>query len=188
MKQEYTFFPLTLERWKDIEELFGERGACGGCWCMTWRLSQKDFEKNKGAGNKKLLKKIVLSGKEPGIIAYYNNTPAGWIAFAPREEYIKLENSRVLKRLDEKPVISVTCFFIRKDLRRSGLSIKLLQEVIRYAKKSDIKIIEGYPVSPYTNNMPAPFAWTGLPSSFERAGFVIAAKNGKRKIMRYYLK
>ena len=26
--------PLTPDRWDDFETLFGERGACGGCWCM----------------------------------------------------------------------------------------------------------------------------------------------------------
>jgi GNAT superfamily N-acetyltransferase len=181
------FHPATIKRWKDIEKLFGERGACGGCWCMTWRLTSREFDKNKGEGNKKLLKKIIDGGKEPGIIAYDEKGPAGWCAFAPREEYIRLEKSRVLKRIDDKPVLSVTCFFVRKDLRRTGLSTKLLAETIAWAKKKKIKIIEGYPVTPYTKNMPAPFAWTGLPGTFEKAGFKIAAKQGSRVIMRYYL-
>jgi hypothetical protein len=25
--------------WADLEALFGGNGACGGCWCMYWRLS-----------------------------------------------------------------------------------------------------------------------------------------------------
>jgi hypothetical protein len=32
------FHPLTPERWHDLEQLFGTRGACGGCWCMWWRV------------------------------------------------------------------------------------------------------------------------------------------------------
>ena len=43
--QNLTFYPLTPERWKDFEELFGPRGACGGCWCMWWRLKRSEFEK-----------------------------------------------------------------------------------------------------------------------------------------------
>jgi hypothetical protein len=33
--------PVTPARWPDLEQLFGERGACGGCWCMVWRLSRQ---------------------------------------------------------------------------------------------------------------------------------------------------
>ncbi|KAB2877923.1 hypothetical protein F9K33_15130, partial [bacterium] len=68
----FRFHPLTPARWDDFEQLFGERGACGGWWCMTWRLKKSEFDKQKGAGNKKAMKKMVSGGKEPGIMAYYN--------------------------------------------------------------------------------------------------------------------
>ena len=45
------FRALTKETWKDFENLFGERGACGGCWCMSWRIKKAEFEKCKGDGN-----------------------------------------------------------------------------------------------------------------------------------------
>jgi hypothetical protein len=56
------FYPLTAERWEDLEELFGERGASGGCWCMWWRLKRSEFERQKGEGNRLALKRIVDSG------------------------------------------------------------------------------------------------------------------------------
>ena len=59
-----TFKNLKMDTWQDFERLFGEKGACGGCWCMYWRLRSKDFEKGKGAGNKRGMKKLV---KEDGI-------------------------------------------------------------------------------------------------------------------------
>jgi hypothetical protein len=40
--------PLTPDRWDDFEELFGSRGAYGGCWCMWWRTTRKEFEAFKG--------------------------------------------------------------------------------------------------------------------------------------------
>ena len=49
------FKPLTVALWSDLEELFGPRGACGGCWCMFWRLKRSEFEKQKGEGNKYML-------------------------------------------------------------------------------------------------------------------------------------
>ncbi|HET7870964.1 MAG TPA: hypothetical protein VFL42_00520, partial [Terriglobales bacterium] len=99
--------PATADRWPDLERLFGENGACGGCWCMTWRRKRSDFDKEKGAGNKRALKRLVESGRPPGVIAYFQGRPAGWCAVAPREEYPVLTRSRVLGPVDEQPVWSI---------------------------------------------------------------------------------
>jgi hypothetical protein len=64
-----SFIPLTKERWSDFETLFGVRGACGGCWCMLWRLTRSEFERQKGEKNKQAMKTIVESGEVPGILA-----------------------------------------------------------------------------------------------------------------------
>ena len=47
-----SFHPLTPERWPDLERLFGVRGACGGCWCMWWRLPRATYNEQKGEGNR----------------------------------------------------------------------------------------------------------------------------------------
>ncbi len=166
-----TFKLLTPETWKDFENLFGERGACAGCWCMWWKLKRSQFDKQKGAANKKAQKKIVSSGITPGIIAYIDRNPAGWCAIEPREAYPVLENSRILKRLDDQPVWSVTCFFVDKKFRRKGISIELLKEAVKFAKKNKAKIIEGYPVEPEKEKAPDTFVYHGLASAFLKAGF-----------------
>lgn len=183
-----TFHPLELKRWDDFEQLFGARGACGGCWCMSWRLGRSDFERQKGTGNKRAMKNLVKKKEQIGIIAYADGVPIGWCAVAPREAYIKLEHSRVLKRIDDKPVWSITCFFIRKEFRRKGISVELLKGVIDYCRKKSVGIIEAYPIIPYSTSMPAAFAWTGLLASFTKAGFTVAKRWSKaRPIVRYYL-
>ncbi|MCX6169711.1 MAG: GNAT family N-acetyltransferase [Ignavibacteriales bacterium] len=183
-----TFKPLTEKTWNDFENLFGERGACGGCWCMSWRLKSSDFEKQKGIGNKKTMRGLVKKKEQIGIIAYIGKRPIGWCAVAPREKFIRLDNSRVLERVDNESVWSITCFFIIKEFRRKGLSTELLNGVINYCKKKKVKILEGYPTVPYNKNIPAAFAWTGIPISFERAGFKEVERRSKsRPIMRYYL-
>jgi len=101
------FQPATASRWSDLEELFGERGACGGCWCMFWRLPRKEWDAKRGAGNKRASRKIVISGQTaPGVIAYVGKAPVGWCAIAPRAEYVALERSRILRPLDDLPVWS----------------------------------------------------------------------------------
>jgi GNAT superfamily N-acetyltransferase len=183
-----TFKPLTEKTWNDFENLFGSRGACGGCWCMSWRLKSSDFEKQKGAENKKTMKDLVKRNQQIGIIGYIGKKPIAWCSVAPREKFIRLENSRVLRRIDNEPVWSITCFFIAKEFRRMGLSTELLKGVIAFCKKKKVKIIEGYPTVPYGKEIPAAFAWTGIPSSFKRAGFEEVARRSKsRPIMRCYI-
>jgi len=183
----FTFHPLTPDRWSDFEILFGKNGACGGCWCMAWRLSSKDFKQNQGEPNRKTMKKIVASQMPPGLLAYDNKEPVGWIALAPRETFVRLENSRILARIDDKPVWSVVCFFVRKDHRKQGLSTELLHAAAKFAKKHKAKILEGYPQE-LKKDLPAPFVWTGLASAFRKAGFKEAARRSKtRPIMRLEL-
>jgi GNAT superfamily N-acetyltransferase len=184
-----TFEPLTINNWNKFEELFGKKGACGNCWCMYYRLKRQDFQKGKtNDGNKSAMKEIVRKGQPTGLIGFDKGQAIAWCAFAPREDFIKLENSRVHKRIDDKAVWSIPCFFINKNFRRQGISVELLKGVINYARANGIKIIEAYPAIPTKEKLPDSFAWIGLFKSFERAGFEIADRKSKnRPMVRYYL-
>jgi len=155
---------------------------------MLWRLTKPEFDENKGDGNKKLMKKLVSKDEQIGIIAYAGKKPIGWCAVAPREQYIKLNSSRVLKPIDEQKVWSIPCFFLTKEYRRKGLSTEILKGVIAYCKKKKVTVLEAYPIIPYSGNMPAAFAWTGILSTFLKAGFVEEKRWSKaRPIVRCYL-
>lgn len=182
------FHPVTPKRWSDLAKLFGERGACGGCWCMYWRLTRTQYDRQKGLANKQALKSLVDSGQTPGLLAYAHGEPIGWCSIGPRENYSALERSRVLKRVDERPVWSVVCFFVAKPFRCRGVTSRLLKAAVTYAKKNGARIVEGYPVEPKTGKMPDVFAYTGLPSAFREAGFVeVLRRSETRPIMRYFL-
>ena len=183
------FYPVTKGRWEDFEKFFGKHGACGGCWCMWWRLTRKEYDQQKGAGNKRAMKNIIQSGDVPGILAYIDNEPVAWCSVAPRDKFPSLDRSRVLKRVDNLPVWSVACFFIAKDYRHRGLSVRLLKEAKKYCKARSAKILEGYPTEPRKDSMPDVFAWTGLVSAFKQAGFKeVARRSETRPIMRYRFK
>jgi hypothetical protein len=176
------FHPLTPERWRDFENLFGERGACGGCWCMWSRLSRSQYETQKGARNKRAMKKLVDGGRAPGIIAYQNGQPIGWCSVAPRQEFLRLERSRILKPVDEQPVWSVVCFFVAKEYRGGGLS------AIDFVRERGGRIVEGYPVEPQ-KQQPDAFMWMGLAAAFVKAGFKeCARRSATRPVMRYTIK
>jgi GNAT superfamily N-acetyltransferase len=182
---ELQFYPLTSERWDDLERLFGEQGACGGCWCMWWRLKRSQFMQQKGEGNKRALKSLVDGGEIPGILAYTKGKPIAWCSVAPREAFLALNRSRVLKRVDDKPVWSVVCFFVAKPFRGKGVTEKLLKAAVKHASKHGATIVEGYPIQPKKGRVPNSFAYTGLASTFCKVGFVeVARRSETRPIMR----
>lgn len=178
--------PLTSECWDAFTELFGERGACGGCWCMLWRLPPKQFERQKGEGNRRAMKAIVDAGEMPGILAYDRTKAVGWCAVAPRERYGYLARSRILKPVDERPCWSVACLFIHKAFRKQGVSSALLGAAAEFAQSRGARVVEGYPTEPKAGKrLPAAFAWTGLASAFLQAGFQeVARRAPTRPIMR----
>ena len=182
------FRPLTPATWVDLERLFGGRGACGGCWCMWWRITRKEFEESKGETNRASFKELVDAGVVPGILAYEAEEPVGWCAIEPRVAYSVLARSRVLRPVDDLPVWAVTCFFVARSRRDSGLSGRLLEAALEHARRSGAKVVEGYPVEPRKDSMPEVFAWTGFASTFRDAGFEeIARRSASRPIMRLEL-
>ncbi len=161
----------------------GEKGGCGNCWCMYFRLPYREFQANKPVGNKVLAKKLVQKGKPYGLIGFLGDQPVGWIAMAPREDYMKIENSRTFKRIDDQPVWSITCFFIKREYRHKGLSKEMIRGAVGFAKKKIIKILEAYPAIPYAVNVPSPFLWVGILSSFLKNGFKVVRQNSKSRAM-----
>ena len=170
------FRPLDADCWDDFEQLFGERGACGGCWCMVWRLTPREFRAGKGRGNRQAMLDLARSGRSPGVLAYDGAAAVGWCAIAPREEYSALERSRILKPVDAQAVWSVSCFFIDRKYRRTGVSVPLLEAAVEFARSQGARIVEGYPVEPAVDDYPAAYAWYGIAKTFLRAGFAECAR------------
>ncbi len=181
------FHPLTPDRWGDFEALFGERGACAGCWCMWWRLPRSQFAKNTGLQNKRAMRRLVVSGQVPGILAYANGQAIAWCSIGPRETYQALERSRVLKRVDNEPVWSIACFFVAKPYRRKGIMVPMISVAIKYAKENGAKIVEGYPMDP-REALFGSAGYTGVVSAFRKARFVeVVRRSRNRCIMRYLI-
>jgi GNAT superfamily N-acetyltransferase len=181
--------PVTAERFPDLERLFGPRGACGGCWCMWWRLTAKEFDTGTGDRNRAALRALVDRGEVPGLVALDGEEPVGWCAVAPREAFPRLERSRALKRIDDESVWSIVCFYVAKGHRRRGVMTALVRGAIEYVTAQGGRILEAYPVIPKKDRAPAVFLFPGTPGPFLAAGFrEVARRSEGRPILRYAIR
>jgi GNAT superfamily N-acetyltransferase len=184
---EFTYHPLTLARWDDFQTLFTEPGIQNGCWCMYWRLRRADCQHGYGEGNKQAFKTLLEGGNVPGILAYHQGQPVGWCAIAPREETAVLDRSPMLKRVDDLPVWSITCFFISKPYRRQRMTELLIHAALDYARQQGAQIVEAYPLRTEITKLLPYERYMGIQSTFERLGFKITLqRSDRRPVMRYY--
>ena len=174
--------------------LFGTHGGYAGCWCMFWRLDRADFKKLRGGGTKEILRQMTDQKQEPGLITYVDGAPAGWCSVGPRENYLALENSRILKRVDDKPVWSIVCFFVDKSFRKQNLMVEMLRGAVAHAKKHGAKIVEGYPIDMQTEKLAGQklssyAGYMGIAAAFREVGFIEAGHASETQlIMRYTIK
>lgn len=186
--EELEFFPLTRERWPHLENLFGKHGASSGCWCMWPRLASSEYRHGRGEENKRLFQGIVESGEEPGVLAYTGGRPVAWCAIAPREVYAHLSAPtyplrRILAPVDDEPVWSVMCFYVRPRWRRRGITLPLLKAAVEFAAAHGARIVEGYPV-----DKPGGASFMGQVKTFRLAGFVeVARRSPTRPIFRLFV-
>lgn len=173
--------PLTAERWSDFESLFGPGGQLGGCWCMWNRQTNKEFDECKGATNKAAMRALVDSGEPIGLLAYLDGQAIGWVSVGPRSSFSRLQRSPVTKPVDDLEVWSVTCFVIAPRYRDAGVAGALLDAAVAQAREAGVPAIEGYPVEPRKETMPAIYAWMGIASMFDRAGFTEIARRSETR-------
>jgi GNAT superfamily N-acetyltransferase len=181
---ELTIRPLTPDLWPALEDLFGANGACNGCWCMYGRIGSA-YRMRPREENKTDFRDIVMRGPPPGLLAFDGDVPVGWCQLTPRSALPWLDRNWRLKPVDDEPVWSLSCLYVRKGYRRRGITSRLIAAAIEAARRAQAPALEAYPfdaeVSPSASG-------SGYASTFARAGFVeVARRTPARPIMRYEL-
>jgi GNAT superfamily N-acetyltransferase len=172
---------VTPARWDDLVDLFmrrGPRGGAGvgegGCWCMWWRQRTGSRERNRRA-----LRSLVKAGREPGLLAYEDGIPVGWVSVSPREDFGQLMRSkRYGPAEDEEGVWSIVCFHVHPTARHRGVAKALLAGAVEHALERGARAIEAYPHERRPDYM-------GSFELFEAAGFAPVRSGGVRTIVRY---
>jgi len=181
--------PLTPATWSDLETLFGRPGGSivRGCWCMYYRTTGQDSGLAAGK-SKRALCELVSSGVVPGLVGYADGSPVGWISLGPREEYLKLRRSPIMKPVDDTRVWSVVCTYVARPYRGLGLQHRLLQAAMDFARDHGVRMLEAYPVDK-PGRSHDDFMFFGSRSLYERAGFrEVVRRSPTRVVMRRTLR
>lgn len=181
---------LSEDTWGDFEDVLGKNGGARGCWCMHWRLSIAEWTEGKGDGNRRAMRKLAEQASAPGVVVYRGTTPVAWCSLGSRDSFPRLERSKLLASIDSKAVCAITCIFVHRKHRGSGLLPAILDAVCEYAAGNGYTIAEGYPVEPRNGRRAgADTAMTGIASSFHDAGFrEVARPRSDRPIVRRSLR
>jgi GNAT superfamily N-acetyltransferase len=179
--------PLTPQTWSDLEELFALPGGSivRGCWCMYYRnTGQVSVSAAAGVTNKDQLCELVEGGTVPGLVGYLHASPVGWISLGPREDYLKLRRSPVMKPVDDREVWSIVCTYVAKSHRGQGIQHQLLAHALDFARDNGVRTLEAYPVDKPQRSHDD-FMFFGSRSLYERAGFhEVVRRSPTRVLMR----
>lgn len=182
---EITVRPAITGTWDDVQALLGQRGSVRGCWCLFFRQTPQERRTEWGEGNRCALRLLVDAGRRPGLIAYRDGVPAGWVSVAPREEYSRLDRSPVSKRVDDRPVWSLVCLFVDKRHRGVGVARALVRAAVEFAAERGAELVEAYPVDDTMGPVHADEGYHGLVSLLRSERFVeVARRTPKRPVMR----
>ena len=166
--------PLTPDRFGDLAQLFDEGGDPKWCWCTWFRFRGSSWGTTTARHREAMLE---LAGRDttrspaPGLLAYDGGRAVGWVSLGPREDFDRLTHSRVLAPVDDKPVWSIVCFVVSRNVRGQGIARELLDAAISYARTRGAVALEAYPVDTSGGRVTDANAFRGTLSMFERAGF-----------------
>jgi GNAT superfamily N-acetyltransferase len=187
--------PLDEGTWDHLVELFTGRGQQHFCWCMFFRLTNREFSPGWGDGNREALRALVAAGGQPGLVAYAGGRPVGWVSAGPREDFGRVGRAPTIRPVQAGPdelVWSVVCFYIPPAWRGRGLGAALLDGAARWAATAGATAVECYPVDPERRTVTSADAYPGLVAWCQATGFTEVTRRGTdnprgRPIMRRQL-
>jgi GNAT superfamily N-acetyltransferase len=163
--------PATADHWPDVMAVMGGSGGDRGCWCQYYRWPSSEFSALGAGGGRRALERQVSEGPPPGLLAYVDGQPVGWVGIGPRAEMGRLVRSRTIPLIDDVPVWSILCFLVRPGFRRRGVTKALLQGVLAHARAAGAPGLEAYPIDAAGDRLDVTLSYVGFTSTFEAAGF-----------------
>ena len=185
--------PLTPDLWPAFEALFGKQGACYGCWCTHFRLPPAARRANDRERNKEHIRARIEAGPPPGLLVFEDETPVGWMQIGPRADIPEFNNAgRGSAPLDpgdaaDPSVWAISCFFLRTKARGKGLTHRLVEGGLAFARENGARLVEACPMDQSKDSRSIGL-FVGSTRVFEKAGFLlIVERKAGRPLMRFVL-
>ncbi|MBN9217538.1 MAG: GNAT family N-acetyltransferase [Mesorhizobium sp.] len=185
--------PLTPDLWPEFEDLFGKQGACYGCWCTHFRLAPAARRESSRERNKDHIKARIEAGPPPGLLAFEDGKAVGWMQIGPRADVPEWNNkgrgSAPIDAADatDPDVWAISCFFVRTKARGRGITHRLVEGGIDFARSNGARLVEACPID-VSRDSRSIGLFVGSSQVFEKAGFErIVERKAGRPLMRLVL-
>ncbi len=178
---------LEPSRWSDFEALFRKyHGVQAGCWCMFYHREGPTgplASAGRQEANRRDHLALLQQGHAQGILVYRDGLPVGWCQFGRREDLPRVERGRkynaIVGSLGGPPRWRVTCFFVDRPSRRSGIAGLALRAALDAIRRQGGGIVEAYPAT----HGRAVATWFGTVGMFQREGFRVIRPFGESNVL-----
>lgn len=167
--------PVTPDRFDDFADVINKNRRKSHCWCLSHRLQAKEIEELGGkgqGGREKAMRRLCEREHPPGVVTYLDGEPVGWCNIGPRSEITRLAQSKLIRPIDDVPVWSIVCVVVRSGYRKQGVTGRLIEGAVGYAKSRGAPAVEAHPVDP-KGRMDLTMAFVGTKAMFDKAGFEV---------------
>jgi GNAT superfamily N-acetyltransferase len=155
------------------------------CYCRYFAFSGDKYAwQDRLANFPQLSKQELIHGAEQqdvharGIVAIESSTQhiVGWLKLTPASKLSKLYDQRLYRGLpcfnsDRRGVFTLGCFFVDPAFRGQGLSRRLIEMAIEYARTLGARSLEALPRGEAAASEAE--RWLGRPSALQAAGFAM---------------
>ena len=177
----YVVRPLGPDTWDAFAGL-AERhnGVWGGCW-GTWFHTMHGEKTFDDQGNRALKERLVREGRAHAALVFDGDAAVAWCQYGSPDELPNIYHRKEYEAgLDRLPDYRITCFFVDKKYRRTGMAGVALQGALQLIAQAGGGTVEAYPHQTEGQRVSASFLYSATRSLFEQAGFSFVRPKGKK--------
>jgi len=174
--------PVDAGRFDDLQTVLHGGGDGPSCQCMWQLIRAKDWAAiSVDEKRARLRAEVDAADPSPGLLAYVDGEPAGWVRVGPRPPQERIVASKIVgsgsrEPLDDPAVWAVTCFSVRREYRGEGIAGALLAAAVDAARAGGARVVEAYPFDLAAGKRSSNELYHGALSTFEDAGFEVVAR------------